>query len=274
MQSKAAVKPVNKVLLCLDRALNDEIITEGGLKLYLDPTWDVHWNATVTGVVKGIPAHSNLNLKIDDVVAFSYRVIADRACNKKDYFQPIFAPLPHLKRFMNGNGDKITFMAIPGVISKIYVCTLVDKRNDLVDGLQGDEHDAERWLAQFNFSNVQDMRFNNLFDINGKDYWSSDIEDIFAKKVKGQIVSIGDRVICEPIDVDVKDRIELLNGIVLPQKSVKIRYYDRAKVVAGGERLGIKKGDIISFDEEFVEKYEFWGKKYFLIKERRVNAIW
>jgi hypothetical protein len=266
--------PLGTVFLKLDRVLNDEIILNGGIKLFLDPKWNPEWNASVTGVVAALPVNHPANVNIGDEVAFSYRVVADRTAIKADYFQPLHEPMPYFKRYINGKGYKLTMVAMPGVISKIWAGTLVDKFGSLIDGVQGSESDADRWMAQFNFSNAADFKFNNLFNFNGKDYWKADLNEIFAKRVKGKVRSIGDRIICEPIEVDIKHKLELLEGKALPYQNVMIRYMDRGKVVSGGEDIGVEAGQIISFEEKYMERYEFWGKKYLLIKKHRVQGIW
>jgi hypothetical protein len=38
--------------------------------------------------------------------------------------------------------------------------------------------------------------------------------------------------------------------------------------------MGFRKGDILSFEPQYVEKYELWGKKYMLIKKRRIQGKW
>lgn len=268
------ITPLGTVFLCVDRVLNDEIITNGGVKLYLDPSWNPEWNASVTGVVAAIPANCHTNIDIGDEVAFSYTVIADRTSTKKDFFQPTFQPTPFYQRFINGKGDKLTIVAMNGAVSKFWVGTLVNKFNDFIDGIQGTESDAQRWVSQFSFSSNADMKFNNLFNFNGKDYWKASLDDVFAKRVKGKIVSISDRIICEPIEVDIKHKVELFEGKKLPYQDVKVRYMDRGKVISGGEDISVKAGDIVSFEEKYLERYEFWSKKYFLIKSKRVNGIW
>lgn len=268
------ITPINSVLLCLDRALNDEIITTGGLKLFLDPTWNPEWNASVTGVVFGVPVNCPENVNIGDEVAFSYTVVSDRTSTKVDYFQPIFEPTKFYKRYLNQMGQKLTIVAMPGTIKPLWVGSLTDRYNEPLTGVTGTESDVERWMSQFNFSSHQDMRFNNLFNFNGKDYWRAGIEDIFAKRVKGEIVAIGDRVIMQPVEENIKERIEIIEGKILPYQSVKVRFQDRGKVLSGGEDMGIKKGDIVSFDQRFLEKYKFWNKDYYLIKKHRISGKW
>jgi hypothetical protein len=55
---------------------------------------------------------------------------------------------------------------------------------------------------------------------------------------------------------------------------VQMRYFDRARLLSGGERLGYKPGNVVSFEEKYIERYSIFGKEYFLIKERRVNGLW
>jgi hypothetical protein len=66
----------------------------------------------------------------------------------------------------------------------------------------------------------------------------------------------------------------LETATALPFQTVELRYVDRAVMVSGGEELGFKKGDILSFDPTYLEKYNLFGKEYYLIKKRRIQGKW
>jgi hypothetical protein len=77
-----------------------------------------------------------------------------------------------------------------------------------------------------------------------------------------------------PVEENIKERIEIIEGKILPYQSVKVRYQDRGKIISGGEDLGLKKGDIVAFDQKYLERYKFWGKDYYLIKKHRISGLW
>ena len=268
----------------MDKPLQDEIVLKGGLKLYKAADYNREWNVTVTATVAALPkkiygkSKANIaNLQLGDEVCFSYQVCNDVSFGTTgNYFMPEIEENPHILRWSNAEGKKINVTNLLPVhgFSRIWVGLLVDEYNERIDGTQGTEREVKKWLSQFTFSGVQDYKFNNLLDINGKILWKCDLDQIFAKRVKNKLVAIGDRVICEPIETDIKTMMQITAGIDIPFQDVKMRYYDRAKVVSGGEDIGIKKGDIISFESKYVEKYTLFGKDYFIIKKRRVNGKW
>lgn len=279
------VKPVNSVFLEMDKPLQDEILLGNGLKLFLAAEYNRNWNATVTAKVAALPINPigfqkeiSEKLNVGDEIAFSYQVVDDVTFGKNgDYFMPTIEENPNMQRFVNSKDDILSITKLPPVFGKftpIWVGLLIDRYGERIDGTQGNESEVKRWLSQFTFSGVQDYRFKNLLEVNGTDYWKCDCQYIFAKKENNEIIAVGDRIILEPVEESVKEKLEISEGIKLPYQTVKIRYMDRGKVVSGGERIGVKKGDIVSFNEQYKEPYDLWGKKYFLIKEKRVNGVW
>jgi len=279
------ITPLNIVFLSLEKSLQDEIILNGGLKLYLDPTYQVEWNATVTGKVAGIPKHPTGDckevcdkIKIGDEIAFSYRIVSDRCFpSASDYFVPLFEPLPDRKEFRNQKGDSIKVVAMPpvhGKFNKIWVGLLNTRTGKYLDGCQGNEHDVDNWLSKFKFSGVQTMAFNNLLNVNKQELWRCPFTEILAKRRYDKIIAVNDRVICEPIIEDIKHRIELETATLLPYQDVKMEYIDRAKLISGGTEMGFREGDIVSFDSRYGEKYSLWGNNYLLIKKKRLQGRW
>ncbi len=277
--------PLNTVFLSLDKALNDEILLESGVKLYLDPNYDPEWHSTVTGKVAGIPKHPTgecaevaSKIKIGDTIAFSYRVVSDRCQTKvDDFFMPTKPDNPFQEKYINFKKDILAITTMPPVFKKFnnyWIGLLTDKAGNRIDGTQGTESEVGRWKSQFNFSSVQDLGFSNLI-LNGKEnIWRCAFTEILAKKVGEKIIAINDRVICTPLVENIRERVMLETATALPFQSVELRYVDRAVLVSGMQEEGFKKGDIISFEPGYCEKYELWGKNYYLIKKRRVQGKW
>lgn len=265
-------------LLSIDKALVDEISTESGFKLYLAPEYNFETNVSVAGKVAVLPKNAKGDLKEGDEVVFSYHVVSNRSFpNTSELFVPISEGGKYIKIWMNGKGEKLRMMAHQGAISIFWTGTFFDKNGQFVQekSFQGTEEQVERWAhTNFKFGDCENFTYKNLFTINEKDYWKCSYENIFAKKVGDEIVSIGDRVICEIMDVPVSEKELKKAGILIPASKVKLRYYDRGKVISGGESIGLSKGDIVSFDEKYCEKYSLWGKDYFIIKIRRVEGVW
>jgi co-chaperonin GroES (HSP10) len=80
---KIPVAPSGKIYVKLDKRFNDEIITESGVRLFLDPTWRPEWNVCIHGEVVSIPHKLGNQLEnngimpvveVGDKVYFSYQV--------------------------------------------------------------------------------------------------------------------------------------------------------------------------------------------------------
>lgn len=273
-------KPLNQVLLRVDKALNDEIITDSGLKLYIDPTYRKEWCSAVTATIVDLPTKVSerdkkilKQLKIGDEVCISYQVVADfEFVGDGDRFMPATEENHYVKEFINGKGDWIRCYALPnrrGIAKIMWAGVYQNKFKKVVSGVQGTESELDRWLAQFPLGKTDIYSFNNLFEHKGKSYWKCDLSQIFAKKEKGKLIAVGDRIICEPVEEDVPTEVKIkLSNIT---DDIKIRYQDRGIVVSGGK---IKSGSIVSFSPNHCERYEFYGKPFFLIKQNFVQGVW
>jgi hypothetical protein len=274
-------QPLNQLLLRVDKALNDELITDSGIKLYLDPTYRKEWTAAVTATVTALPIKSvkkdvaTLNqLSVGDEVAMSYMVVSDLEFKGDGLrFAETTEENRYVQEYANGKGDRIRCYALPsrkGLADTIWVGAYTDKFGNLIDGVQGTEKELERWKSQFEFGKTDIYNHINLFSYKGSDHWKCSPSQVFAKRVDGHIVAIGDRIICTPVEEDVPAAVKLSLNY---KDDVKIRYQDRGVVLASADKR-IKKGYTVSFKPGFCEKYTLWGKDYFLIKNRYVEGIW
>jgi co-chaperonin GroES (HSP10) len=273
-------KPINHIFLNLEKPIQDTIKL-GDLELYLDGSYRPEWNATVVGEVYSLPKNPKgtdgkvvSKLKEGDKVLFDYSVVAERKFESDgDYFTEITKDSPYYQKFTNGKGESLLIVAMPGKISHIWVGTYHDKRGNFIDGCQGAEHNISRWKAQFNFGNTQSFFFKNLVDTGTKDVWKADYRDIFAKVENDELITVGNRIILEPIDIDLPQDVIKEMGVV-DTINAKVRLGDRAKVLSVPEGVNLKKGDVVGFEEKYLEKYEYNGKNYYLIKSRRALGIW
>lgn len=274
-------QPLSQVLLKVDKALNDEITTSSGMKLYLDPTYSKEWNAAVTAKVANLPIkvlkkddRFVAQLNVGDEVAMSYQIVADLEFKGDgDRFMQATEDNPYKQEYANGKGEWLRFYALPtrkGLAKATWVGTFTNRYGQFVDGCQGDESAVERWKSQFAFGKTDIYNHRNLFSYQNQDYWQASPDQIFAKKVNGHIVAVGNRIICKPIDEPIPPE---LKGKIIQTTDIKLRYQDRARVISSG-REDIKKDYIISFRPMDIERYVMWGQEYYLINEKFVQGIW
>ena len=271
------ITPVNKVLLSIDKALEDEIALDGGIKLYKDPAYNPEWNVSVTGKIAEIPDNAPIPVKKGDEVAFSYKVVAETTFNdnEKHVFHSMTDDMnPKFRKYANSMGEWIVVRAIPGILTLRWIGVYKGRDGKVISGVDGTEQDLNKFLSQFAFQQTDNVTYNNLIRHGKNNYWKANYDQIFAKKVKGHIVSISDRVICFPIDVEVPPEERIINGIHIPDMMMTARLQNKARVLSGGEKIGLKKDDIILFNPRFLEKYELWGREYYVIKEKRIEATW
>lgn len=273
--------PINKVLVSMPQPLVDEIITEGGLKLYISPDYNPQWHATVSGIVEGLPKYPQNEgveiverLNIGDEIAFNYKVVINKKYKapSNERFTLIHNE-PNKKVFTNAKKDQILIRGMEYNGNFIWAAIYTNKKDEWMDGKQGTQNEIEQWLCKYDFSKEAPFTYKNLIHHNETDLWQVDYTSIYAKKTANGIESISDRVIMKPYEIDITTNVNIVEKLSLPKGSVIVESKDKGEVISGGERLGIKKGDIVFFDTLYLERYEFWGEKYLLIKENRIHSI-
>lgn len=269
--------PINKIFLEITKPLQDEITLESGLVLHKAAEYDVEWSVTTTGKVAAVAPklRSKVNIEEGSEVAFSFSVISERSFPPdSEVFHPHYEN-PYLQRFVNGKGEVLQIVAIQGLLTPDWICTLTDAKGEFINGLQAKERDMEKWKSQFSFSADSKFVFKNALDTeDGKTVWQAGVDDIFAKKEGDEIQAVGNRIILKPIIVDMKEKLEIASGERLPYQSICVKLMDRGEAIEDYEGLGIKKGDVVSFQEEFAERYDLWGSDYFILKRGRALGLW
>lgn len=272
------MKSLNNCFVSVDKAVQDEIILGNGIKLYIAAEYNHEWNTTVTGTVESVPPALRHKINPKDKIFFSFRVVADRKAISED---EIFYKVSHDDdkynlQYISNKGNKVVCVGFMGKISVIWTGYYWDRVKGFQHGFSKGSHgQMERWLAQFNMNAEVKYVYNNLYDIDGKDYWKVKPQEVFAKLEGEEIVPVGGRLILEPIDLELTEDELKRNGIFVSTKTdVKLRLYDRAKMLHDFEPLELKKGDTVGFDQTYVEKYELNGKQLFLIKPKRLTGVW
>jgi len=269
------LKPIDKVILQMDAPLQDKVIMSNGDFLYIDPTWNPEFHVTTNAVVKYKPEWYN-DIEVGDEVAFSYHVCSAKEYpNIADNFHPVTEGNDYYQEFTNAKGLVLRKQALPKTSGGLtWIGLLTTKNGERIDGIQDTEEKVSSWFSQFKFGDAQSFRYKNLIEIGSQTFWKAKITDIFAKKEDGQIKTVSDRIICQKIVIDLTQSYNIINGVSLPDMSLQGTLFDRATVLSGGEDLGLKKGDIISFEPKYCEKYNIFGVERILIKKNRVNGIW
>lgn len=276
------MQPVSQVLLKIEKALQDEIVTDSGITFYLDPTYKKEWQATVVGKIAALPIKSSKKnssilskLKVGDEVCVSYRVVADFTFKGDGHrFMQTTEDNPYKKEFINGKGEWVRKYALPkrsGLVGIVWVGVYTDKYGNPIDGAQGSEEDVDRWMSQFPFGKTDDYTFNNFFSYKGEDYWKCNIDDIYAISINGKLEAVGERVIGRFVEENVPEDIK---NSILYDGDVKIRYQDRLRVLTGGKDLGLVKNNTVGINPNHLEKYTFYGKEYYLVKAGSITGKW
>lgn len=274
--------PLNAALVTIERAFQDEITTPSGFKLWMDGSYNKNFTATVTGKISALPIQAKNSqqkkllreLSIGDEVAFSYQVVFDiDFTSDGEQFMPVTEGNDRARKWISGQGEKIFVDCLknPKTWSDIWIGYYLNRYNQHVDGVQGNQEEVERWLSQFSIGKTDRYTHTNLFNFNGKNLWRCELDKIYAKKVNGKPVALNNRIICEPIEEAIP--LEIKMHLVNFGESASIRYQDRGKIISGHTNIkGLKRGDKVMFPERFVEKYELWGSEYYLINKNFVHS--
>lgn len=258
------------LLIMVDSKFDDVMFTykdeKGNLcKFYKVPERNLNWDVTVTGVAAS--DNAKLGVMTGDEVVFSYQVISDRKWHDADQiFQKTIETEGIMTEWTDGSGAMIRKIKSP--FPGKWDAFALDRKGKLLGRASGSEDVCERFLAQFNFSNVKG-RFVNLFEVDGKDLWRAKNEYVLGVKRDGKIHLFHDMVLVKQIYTDLTTRAELSSGIKLPQNYIQMKHKDMGMVVSGENE-----GCIISFEDRYAQKYKLWGEDYLLVRKNRVFGIW
>lgn len=265
------IQPANNYLVTIENRYVEEIVTGSGIKFFVDTSFSPTQHTTVVGKIAAVPKNNSLHLELNQEIFFSYVVIGERN----------YAPTGHVfhslmekqvdifQKYQNGRGEKLTIVSMPGVIGHIWVGTHLTERNELISGCQGSESEVNRWKSQFSFKS-DEYTYKNLIPNGNQELWVVKPEMIFARKKDKKLEPLGDRLILNPIQIQVPKDVQTEMGIKIPQSTLVAQYFDRAELTHYDKPTKLSKGDIVVFDPKFVEQYTVDGIPYYLLRRRRI----
>lgn len=281
---------LNNILVELPKAFQDEIIADGGTKFYKDTTFRPEWNVTVTGIVASVPGRLTLGdggnhsfypdrplinpiVQPGDEIIFSYIVVMNRAQidNVGDIFERDKPIDPFITTWTNP--QRLRLFRVYHKNDK-YECGLFNlKTKEWLDKASCDEKGAQNFIDKYLVEENIGFNYKNLLPYDGHDYWKVDyINAIAIKRKDGRFEMIGDYVLLDPI-IEPKKPFEqgLIEVYEIEQET---DYKAIGKVISIGEplkghkKLSVKPNDIICSDIRYVEKYQIYGRDYWIIHQR------
>lgn len=268
------MKGTGHLLVSVDRKFDDiafKYKDQNGVEqfFYKSVLENLHWDVTVTGRAES--DFKPMGISVGDEVIFSYQVISEKVWNDApQIFQKTVDAPGVFTEWTDGEGAIIKKVHSP--IRGIWDAFALDNKGKLLGREHGTESKCEKFLSQFNFSNL-DGRFVNLFEVDGKDLWKVKKSLIIGVRREGGIELFNDQILLRPVYVDLTTRVELMEGIKLPERYVQAEYKNMGAVEYGGSGLGLEKGDIVVFESRFAQKYKFWGEDYYILAPDRIFGI-
>jgi co-chaperonin GroES (HSP10) len=275
----------DSLLVEIESRYKEEIQTESGIKFFVDTRFRPEWHVTITGRAVSAPEKLNLKPPFDgikpvvkpgDEVAFSYLVLFDNTFS--DDFESVFfedAPFdPFITTYSNKKGLRLMTRYR---LDDRYDCAAFDEDGlvyERMDRLSQKEKD--NWLGKFRFKENADMKFNNLLEYKGEEFWMVHYGHILAVKRGEEIVMVGSNVLIEEYsrsEVNEGGKIILLEGTM-----TKERPMSTGKIISIGEpkpmevALNVGVGDTVVYDARYAQTYELWGKEYKVLQQKHLLA--
>ncbi len=282
----------NNILVEIDKAFQDEIVLDSGVRFYLDNTYRPEWNVAVEGKVVSVPSQLTIGnggvhsldfdrpkieqvVSVGDRIVFSYMVVMNRLMdeNKGEIFEREKPTNPFITEWKNPNGLKIIREY---KMNNKYECALVDTKSGFcIDLVSGGSEDVESFMGRYMPSQSIGFNYRNLLQYDNKDYWKVDYSNAIAiKRGNGHYEMIGEYVMLEPIREPVRNTYEGL--IEVYEIAQDTDYRAIGKVVSigaplkGKKKLSVKPNDTIVTDIRFVEKYSIDGKDHWIVKQKYI----
>ena len=206
--------PIDKILVKVESAFNDEIKLSNGMVLYKDTSWSPQDHVTIEGEVIGVPDKITKydvfkkgispEVKVGDKLYFSYMVIADReSIDNPDSFYKTGEGV-----WQNQKGETLTLGMLPEELTwvvmgkrNIWASNYHAANGVFIEGTVGKRSDVETWMTQFRFTQRDEMVHSNcLFD----NIWRVDYQFAIAYKRDDVLKTIGGYVMIEQIVDDLE----------------------------------------------------------------------
>lgn len=278
--------PVDKILVKVENAFNDEIKLSNGLVLYKDVSWSPQDHVTIEGEVIGVPDKISSGdlfktgivpeVMEGDKLFFSYMVISDRESVEDP--ESFFSTGQGV--WQNQKGETLTLGMLPEELTwvvmgkrNIWASNYYDVNNELIGGFVGKRSEIDKWMSGFRFTQRDEMVYSNcLFD----NIWRVDYQYAIAYKRGDELRTIGGYVMIEPVVDEIELSFSDGTQLIIPEYMKKAVKKGHGIVTAVGEpRSGARKvsvnvGDRVFFDQRFAESYVIENKEVLLVKRHKI----
>ena len=192
----------NSILVELSKAFQDEIIFDGGIRLFKDVRIRPEWNTTITGTVVSVPLSVNIGdgskrqsydpdrarirqtVKPGDEIVFNYLVVMNRSMtdNVGEIFERQRPRDPYTTVWRNPNGLEIVRIYLNN--DKYEIGLFETKSKTWVDRVKGGLADVESFMGKYMPTETANFNYGNIIPHEGKEYWKVDYRNAIAIKKK------------------------------------------------------------------------------------------
>lgn len=269
--------PFNKLLVEIKAKYEDEINFASGVKLYVDPSFNPNFHATVSGIVHSVPrslryANAGIEkiIRPGDEVLFSYKTVGDISFeDSTELFRMTTKEEGYVTEWMNQ--DRHTIRMEKGLKERQWAVVYTDQWGQLLAGKVGDAGECENWITtNFKFASGEGFTYDNQLYYDDKELWRVDYSFVFAIRRDGHMRMVGDYLLVEPV---VENRpLKILHTNL--ERTEADRYCIREDKgwlrcgEAGSD--GMRHGDLLLFEPNLKEKYNIAGKPMYIVKKQFV----
>lgn len=265
--------PADTVFVEIKNRYEDELKFDSGVTLYVDPSYNPNFHATMEGVVHSVPktlkydnASTNPIIQPGDEVLFSYKLVGDVTFDGGPHlFRMITKEEGYYTEWQNPDRESIR---MEKHFSGKWAAVYTDKRGELVAGKVGSAGEVENWVAtNFKFASSEGFTYDNQFFWEGKELWKVDYSFVFAIRRNGRLKMVGDYVLVEPI---VEKRTKMISlHLERPEGDRLCILEHKGWCRCGGsKRYGYRDGDVIIFNPDLKEKYNFRGRPMYIVRRQ------
>jgi len=269
--------PFDKVFVEIKARYEDEIRFASGVTLYVDPSFNPNFHATVEGVVHSVPIglrNANAGIKPivrpGDEVLFGYKTVGDVTYGDNTHlYRMITKEEGYITEWQNQDREYIRLEK--GMKENQWAAIHTDSRGDFVAGKVGSQGECENWISKnFKFASGEGFTYDNKFYYGDKELWLVDYCYIFAIRRKGHMRMVGDYLLIEPI-VENKPLLIGTTSLIRTEKDRFCVREDKGWLRCGESgREDMKNGDVLIFDPSLKEKYNIQGKPMYVVKKQYV----
>lgn len=280
----------NNILVELDKAFQDEIVSDGGMRFYQDTSFRPEWNVTTKGTVVSVPkkltagggastldpdrARIIPNVKAGDEIIFSYLVVMRRKQfdNKHEVFTKQRTRDPYITVWADYTGKELVRIYLTN--DKYDVGLFERTSKTWLDRLDKcSEKQAEAFIEKYMPSENVGFHYANVLPFGDKDYWMVDYANAIAiQKPDGTFEMVGEYALLEPIREPRREKYQGKLEIYNLEQDTDYRAVGR--LISIGEplkdavKLSVKPNEQVITDIRYVEKYCIDNKDYWVVRQK------